>query len=157
MQFLNEKTCSPLVHVEDHLAYATQIGEPVKTWAVFSENWEYYCDLSGNERLFFTDKNLLSGEQITEMARSFLESNASNYKEFSYELFSLTSKELNIGYEVPPLKMIVKPERIASRWFWKLIAMPNSLRRRFSFLMHRQLKKPESRLNHNGSKRVIKS
>lgn len=157
LQVHKEKIGSRLVHVEDHLAYATQIGEPVKTWAVFSKKWEYYCDLLGNERLVSKEERLLSEEEILEMARNFLERNASNYKEFKYELQSLTSKELNLSYEVPPVKMDAKPTRNATGWFWRLITLPNSLKRRFGFLMQHRLKSLKSRPNHNGSKRAIKS
>lgn len=157
LQILEENTSSPLVHVEDHLAYATQIGEPVKTWAVFSQNWEYYCDLSGHERLVSNEKNLLSEGEIMEAARGFLESNASNYKELNYELSTLTSKELHLVYEVPPNKINPKPEKIATKWFWKFITMPNSVKRRFSLLMRRKQKKPVNRQNHIGSNRAIRN
>ena len=126
------------VHVEDHEAYSTKIGDSVTRWAVFSSEFEYFEVLGKDPVVNFLVQGKSMGlAEATTTAQDFLRKYATNYASFNQQLESLT-KGFSALPEVqrqawetqnsnqPNLKKYGKVTEL----FWRMRTAPVSLLRR---------------------------
>lgn len=156
-QVLEIPPARKMVHVEDHVAFSTLVGDPTRKWAVFAENFEYFESLSGNQKIVGV------GQEIdfilaTEVARKYLIAEASDYQELRYQLHSLQE-----GFSYMPAPTLqawesknvnLSNKRIA-RWalFWRFVTLLSSIRRRMRHYLSSRIFPPQK--NVSGSLRKV--
>ena len=140
-----------LVHVEDHAAFSTNIGDPTRRWAVFSEDFEYFESLGAGSKVhLLKTPGGLSSQDAEELAISYLNEFASDYSQLTQQYESLTSNFTLISRE--KIAFWEQGVRTAAtqlgwrRFFWNLIVAPVALNRRLKSL------RPKPRRQNSGSR-----
>lgn len=144
-----------IVHVEDHETYDTKIGDPVRKWAVYTKNFEYFETLQLGHKLVLNPNSQISEAEAMSRSCKYLTENAADYTALKSQRDSLTSREypeflgkhryLETSPQSKPVSVrLTKP-------IWRLLTLKTSLLRRIhSVLVHRFA---VNKLKHGGGSR----
>jgi hypothetical protein len=141
-----------MVHVEDHVAFSTKVGDPTRKWAVFSKDFEYFETLDGPSKLKVLATGIDRCEAIA-FSREYLSTQASDYRELRWQLDTLQA-----GFSEIPSSSLLSWEnkkghfqsRRVTAWnpFWRIVTLPTSVSRllqlRLTARSLRRKKKPRS-------------
>lgn len=149
-----------MVHVEDHEAYSTKIGDVVRKWAVFSQDFEYFESLGKEPLVNLKVTNAgLALVDVVSRSQEYLKMNASGYADLKYQFETLAQ-----GFTRVPQEKIESWEKRSTqpkvnikfmRLFWRLVTLPTTLVRRLSPWVHGLLKQTPRVVSKSGSKQSL--
>ena len=151
-----------MVHVEDHEAYSTKIGDVVRKWAVFSKDFEYFESLGKNPVVRF---HVLSDQETwlnaVSLSQDYLSKYASNYSDMNFQFDSLANgisvipeESLKFWQENSHLKESLRSPK---RFLWRLATLHTSLTRRICPRLLRFAKRPSRTVSKSGSRQSVET
>jgi len=151
-----------MVHVEDHEAYSTKIGDVVRKWAVFSKDFEYFESLGKNPVVrFHVPNDQETWLNAVSLSQDYLSKYASNYSDLNFQFDSLANgisvipeESLKFWQENSPLKESLRSPK---RFLWRVATLHTSLTRKIYPRLLDFAKRPSRTVSKSGSRQSVET